>query len=93
MTKVKEPTVEEFFASASGVCVYVNVGGQTQRVEFQTEDSEGIVRGVTLEASAEARRAAEAALERFRLDLQPLFARVRAELASRAGETPGESQE
>jgi hypothetical protein len=85
MQRAQEPTAGEFFASSSGVCVYINLGGRAFRVEFSSVDSEGVAPGATGDGVEAAIVAAAAALQRHKLELEPLFARVTTETASRAG--------
>jgi hypothetical protein len=76
MASVKQPVPTEFFASPSGVCVYVQVGARDVRVEFHGIEGPAIARGVTAAEVAEATTVATAALERHRAELLPLFARL-----------------
>lgn len=85
MGSVNEPAFTDFFASSAGVCVYVTVGKRVIRVEFSARDTPGVARGVNSDEAATAIAAATVSLDRHRDQLQPLFARVEAELASRAG--------
>lgn len=52
-TKTETPGREAFFASRSGVCVYVSVGGYSVRVCFSAPDAEGRVEGEVPPRSAE----------------------------------------
>jgi hypothetical protein len=69
---------ESFFASRSGVCVYVNVGKRAFRVQFATPDAIGVVveGGSDGDGAKEARHLAAAALRRHASALAPLFAKV-----------------
>jgi hypothetical protein len=42
-----ELTADEFFASADGVCLYVNVRGRAFRVRFDSPDGPGFAQGTT----------------------------------------------
>jgi hypothetical protein len=83
---VVEPTAEEFFASAAGVCVYVNAGGRAFRVQFDSLDGAGLVQGMINDSAVEALAVATTARDRYKSQLAPLFLRVAQELASRAGD-------
>jgi hypothetical protein len=72
---VTEPKADEFFASRSGVCVYVNIGGQAVRVQFATVDAQGVAEGSSPNAEA-AIVEAKSALQKYRAELTPLFERV-----------------
>jgi hypothetical protein len=72
---VTEPKVDEFFASRSGVCVYVNIGGQAVRVQFASVDAHGVAESSSANAEA-AIVAAKTALQKYRVELTPLFERV-----------------
>lgn len=85
MQSVKEPAADAFFASSSGVCCYVAVGNHNVRVEFRAPDSVGVARGVSSPDAEQASAVATASFQRYHTELIPLFARVAAELASRAG--------
>jgi hypothetical protein len=80
-----ELSAGEFFASATGVCVYVNLAGRAFRVQFDSADGPGVARGTTEVGAAEAVVVATRALEKYRTQLRPLFDRVAHELASRPG--------
>jgi len=71
--------VEQFFASRTGVCVYVTVQHRLFRVRFVSIDAQGIVVDGQGEGAEDARRAARAALQQHAARLAPLF-----EKASRA---------
>ena len=71
-----EPAADEFFATSSGVCVYVHVGSHAIRVEFDSAEGAGHAKGVTSEGAAEAEALARGSLQRFKLELQPLFERL-----------------
>jgi hypothetical protein len=84
MQFVVEPKAEEFFASATGVCVYVNVRGRAVRVQFESAGGPGIAPGAAQDSgAAEAIGAAASALARHGVRLQPLFDTVALELAAR----------
>jgi hypothetical protein len=72
---VTEPKADEFFASRSGVCVYVNIDGQAVRVQFASVDAHGIAESSSPNAEA-AIVAAKTALQKHRAELAPLFERV-----------------
>ena len=72
---VTEPKADEFFASRSGVCVYVNIDGQAVRVQFASVDAHGVAESSSPNAEA-AVVAAKTALQKYRAELAPLFERV-----------------
>jgi len=76
MASVRPPIATEFFTSASGVCVNVQVGAHDVRVEFQGIEGPVIARGASAADVAQATAAATVALERHREELLPLFARL-----------------
>lgn len=78
-----EPKAEEFFASATGVCVYVNVRGRAVRVQFASASGPGLTEGKVDADAAEALVVASSVLERHQAQLQPLFEKVALELAAR----------
>jgi hypothetical protein len=67
--------LESFFASRSGVCVYVTVGKRTFRIQFVDAQADGVVDS-NEEGAEEARRIARQGMERHVHGLAPLFARV-----------------
>jgi hypothetical protein len=67
---------EEFFASRSGVCVYVTLRGQTFRVQFVSADAHGVVTEGTSQDAAAALDLAKAALQKHQAALAPLFEKV-----------------
>jgi hypothetical protein len=71
-----EVTADSFFASRSGVCVYVRVGKQKFRVQFADAEANGVVTGGEREGADEALRVARSALQRHAAELVPLFAKV-----------------
>ena len=75
MTSVVEPKAHEFFASRSGVCVYVKVQGHAVRVQFATMDALGVAENASAGAE-EAVTVARTALQRHRSELAPLFEQV-----------------
>jgi hypothetical protein len=76
-----EPPASAFFASPSGVCVYVTVAKRAIRVEFSEPDASGTVADSDRDALA-ALGLASAALARHREQLAPLFALVASERVS-----------
>jgi hypothetical protein len=81
-----EPEADAFFATATGVCVYVNVGARTVRVQF-----ESLSAPATSEESGdadvnEALLVASTAFEKHKPLLEALFEQVSVELASRRGD-------
>jgi hypothetical protein len=78
-----EPSAEEFFASETGVCVYVNVDGRAFRVQFASLDDAPTARGIGTVGVEEAIAAASSARERYRAKLEPLFLQIAQELAER----------
>jgi hypothetical protein len=74
---VEIPKREAFFASRSGVCVYVSVEGRALRVCFESLDGEGKLEGA--EPSRRAAKALAAATQAFiacRESLAPLFEQI-----------------
>lgn len=79
-----EPTAEEFFVSATGVCVYVNICGRAVRVQFESPDGPGVAaQGMMAGDADEALAAATSVLERCKSQLRPLFERAARESAAR----------
>lgn len=70
--------LESFFASRSGVCVYVTVAKRAFRVQFAAPDAIGVVadHGHEAESAEEARRVARLALREHAQALAPLFEKV-----------------
>lgn len=84
MTRAEVPKAHAFFASRSGVCVYVTVDGRPVRVCFRSVDGVGQVEGEEPPSvSAAALAAATSAFQGCRPQLAPLFEQI-AE-ASRGG--------
>lgn len=75
MSVATEPRLQEFFIVDAGVCVYVNVGGYSIRVWFESSTDRGHV-AESLPLAEEARAAAEAALRKHHVELRPLFEKV-----------------
>jgi hypothetical protein len=80
-----EPAAKDFFASAEGVCVYVNVRGRAFRVRFETPDGPPSISGTTQKGSEEAAALAGRALVKHRDELAHLFQQVELERAARQG--------
>src|SRR5688572_26834250 len=80
-----EPTAEAFFATATGVCVYVNVGTRAVRVQFESLDAPATVEGASDAGAEAALIAASEAFEKYKHQLRPLFEHVAFELAARRG--------
>ena len=88
-----EPAAEEFFASPGGVCVYVYVGGQAIRVQFDSPDGQAVAQrapdagaeqaGAEQAGAEQALAAATTARDKHKVLLAPLFELVAAELVSR----------
>jgi len=76
MAEIQEPKPQNFFASRSGVCVYVVVGRRTLRVQFADEDAEGVVVEGGSEGAEEARSVARRAMRENKTALAPLFQKV-----------------
>lgn len=76
MTMAVEATVGDFFASRSGVCVYVRVRGKTFRVQFARIDAEGIVAEDTQPGAHEALEVARSAIRARQAELSHLFEKV-----------------
>jgi hypothetical protein len=76
MATAVELQPEEFFASRSGVCVYVKLRGQTFRVQFASADAHGVVTEGTSPDAAAALDLAKAALHKHQAELAPLFEKV-----------------
>jgi hypothetical protein len=71
-----ELTVENFFASRSGVCVYVTIRKQTFRVQFVDAAAQGVVVEGSADGADEALLVARSALKQHAEALEPLFAKV-----------------
>jgi hypothetical protein len=71
-----EVKLEHFFASRSGVCVYVAVGKRSYRVQFADATSQGVVVEGGQDGAEAARRIARRALLEHREGLMPLFEKV-----------------
>jgi hypothetical protein len=70
-----ELKAEQFFASRSGVCVYVTVQSRVFRIHFTSFNERGVVE--TQGAGAEdARAIAQAAFQQHAAALAPLFEKV-----------------
>lgn len=76
MPEVHELKAERFFASRSGVCVYVVVGTRAFRVQFASVDSRGVVVEGGTEGAEEACRIARHAMQQHLTGLAPLFEKV-----------------
>jgi hypothetical protein len=76
MSVITVPSAKDFFASTSGVCVYVEVRRIAIRVTFATPDAAGETRLGTTPDCQEAKRVATMALQTHREQLAPLFAKV-----------------
>jgi hypothetical protein len=71
------PGREAFFASRSGVCVYVTVGRHAVRVCFESLDAEGRLEGSDPDGVGErALAAANEAFKAYRATLAPLFEQI-----------------
>lgn len=82
-TPPTEPSQAEFFASAEGVCVYVNIRGRAFRVQFESPDGPVPARGTTEHGADEAVELARRAFAKHRADLTLLFLLVERERAER----------
>lgn len=71
-----EPVARAFFASRSGVCVYVTVRGHAYRVQFASPESTGVVAGARAPEADEALRLARSALHKHHASLASLFESV-----------------
>jgi len=69
-----EPNADEFFASRSGVCVYVTVRGTAFRVQFASASAHGVV--TEGEGAQVALELARAAVRKHQATLVPLFEKV-----------------
>lgn len=76
MTAGAELRAQDFFASRSGVCVYVTVSQHRFRVHFVDEEARGVVDDEAREGASEALRLAREALRRNRSELGALFEKV-----------------
>lgn len=81
---VVEPSAEQFFASAAGVCVYVKIGHRVVRVQFESLGGPGTVEGDLDAIARDALAAASAAFERHADQLRPLFERIECELVEQS---------
>ncbi len=75
MAAAGEPKADRFFATRSGVCVYVMFKDRTFRVRFVAADAHGVVEDHGEDAEA-ARVIAGAALRKHAATLAPLFEKV-----------------
>jgi len=71
-----EPNADDFFASRSGVCVYVTVRGTSFRVQFASASAHGVVTEGAPEWAELALEVARAAVQKHRATLAPLFEKV-----------------
>ena len=71
-----ELKAEDFFATRSGVCVYVPLRGQTYRVQFAATDAIGVVTEGSPQGAEEALELARTALVKHRVALAKLFEEV-----------------
>ncbi|HVY32025.1 MAG TPA: hypothetical protein VHB79_36065 [Polyangiaceae bacterium] len=76
MPGVGELKLESFFASRSGVCVYVTIGKRTFRIQFVDPSAHGVVVEGGREGAEEACSVARQALRKHAEGLAPLFAKV-----------------
>lgn len=76
MTADIELNAERFFATRTGVCVYVTVRRQVFRVRFASADAQGVVVEGPNDGADEARAAAWAAVQKLGTALDPLFVKV-----------------
>jgi hypothetical protein len=82
MTTVTVPVAKDFFATAAGVGVYVEVRRIAIRVTFATADAVGETRLGDTPDCQEALRVATLALHTHREQLLPLFEKIARELAT-----------
>lgn len=82
---VIEPTLDEFFATATGVCVYVNVGRRAVRIQFESLDAPATVESSSDRDTELALIAAGKVFEKYKHQLQPLFDQTARELRQRSG--------
>jgi len=76
MTARGNMKVERFFASRTGVCVYVTLEQRTFRVRFASIDAHGVVVDGRGDGAEDARVVARAALQQRAASLAPLFEKV-----------------
>lgn len=69
---------EAFFVSRAGVCVYVTIGRENIRVQFETIDGEGKVTDPSQVGALRAIQLARQALHLHREALAPLFEKTQA---------------
>lgn len=67
---------ENFFASRTGVCVYVTVAKETFRVQFADAKAHGVVVEGSREGAEAARHIAHMAMREHAAGLAPLFEKV-----------------
>jgi hypothetical protein len=80
-----EPKADDFFATARGVCVYINVGRRSAvRVQFVSPDAPAAIDGDDQTGEQEAVAVATRAFEAHKHRLVPLFERIAHELAARS---------
>ena len=82
MTAVTVPVAKDFFATAAGVGVYVEVRRIAIRVTFATVDAVGETRLGDTPDCQEALRVATTALQTHREQLLPLFEKIARERAT-----------
>jgi hypothetical protein len=85
MTAVTMPVAKDFFATATGVGVYVEVHKIAIRVTFATVDAVGETRLGDTPDCREALRVATMALQTHRERLLPLFEKIARERAITSG--------
>lgn len=79
-----EPKADDFFATAAGVCVYVNIGRRVVRVRFASQDAPAVVDDDDQSAAQDALAVATRVFETHKRRLVPLFDRIAEELAARS---------
>jgi hypothetical protein len=70
------PGVDDFFASRSGVCVYVTSRGHKFRIQFVAADAMGVVVEGPAQGADEALECARVVMQTHRTELAKLFERV-----------------
>ena len=82
--EIVEPKADNFFATAAGVCVYVQVGRRAVRVQFSSSSAPAAIDGQDEAGTREAIAVATRVFEAHRRRLLPLFDSIARELAERA---------
>lgn len=88
---IVEPKPDSFFATAAGVCVYVQVGRRAVRVQFASSTAPAAIDGYHEPGTREAIAVATKAFEAHKRRILPLFDCIARELAERSRYHAGET--